>query len=135
MPTSNEKPAVKLPSAPKADDLDYNSYLKVPELLELQQPLSTPAHHDEMLFIVIHQAYELWFKLLLHELDKVRDYLNSNEPLHAHHFMSRCVKVMEHLVKQIHLLETMAPAHFLKFRTKINPASGFQSLQYRDNQF
>lgn len=116
-------------------DLTYNDYLKVPELLALQQPQSDPAHHDEMLFIIIHQAYELWFKLALHELENSMDMMRAGKVLRAHHFIKRTVEVLRLLVQQIHILETMTPAEFLGFRDRLMPASGFQSLQFRELEF
>jgi tryptophan 2,3-dioxygenase len=116
-------------------DLTYNDYLKIPELTNLQHPLSVPPHHDEMLFIIIHQAYELWFKLVLHEMDQAMDHMEKNEPLKAHHFVKRIVEVFRVLLGQIHILETMRPVDFLQFRDHIMPASGFQSMQYREVEF
>lgn len=118
-----------------AKDLTYNDYLKVPEMLSLQAPLSEPAHHDEMLFIIIHQAYELWFKLILGELERAMDEMQNGEALRARHFIHRVVEVMRVLVQQIHILETMDPVEFLHFRDRLNPASGFQSLQFREIEF
>jgi tryptophan 2,3-dioxygenase len=123
------------PSVYGASDLTYNDYLKVPELLALQVPQSQPAHHDEMLFIVIHQAYELWFKLILHEMEKAIDHMAEANVLRAHHFMVRCNQIMKLLVQQIHILETMTPAEFLQFRSRLAPASGFQSTQFREIEF
>jgi tryptophan 2,3-dioxygenase len=116
-------------------DLTYNDYLRIPSLLGLQQLQSEPAHHDEMLFIIIHQAYELWFKLILHEMENAIGYMNSREVLRASHFMKRIGEIMRLLVQQIHILETMTPAEFLKFRDRLMPASGFQSTQYREIEF
>jgi tryptophan 2,3-dioxygenase len=118
-----------------AGALTYNDYLKVPELMKLQQPQSSPAHHDEMLFIVIHQAYELWFKLILHEMDAAMGMMKTKEVLRAHHFINRIVQIMKLLVQQIHILETMRPVEFLEFRDRLMPASGFQSLQFREVEF
>jgi tryptophan 2,3-dioxygenase len=115
--------------------LTYNDYLRVPELLGLQKPQSDPAHHDEMLFIVIHQAYELWFKLILHEMENAIQYMGQGKILRAHHFMKRITEIMRLLVQQIHILETMAPAEFLEFRDRLMPASGFQSTQWREIEF
>lgn len=115
--------------------LTYNSYLRVPDLLELQIPQSEPPHHDEMLFIVIHQTYELWFKLILHELEVARDYMRDKKVLRARHFIRRVVEIMQVLVRQIHVLETMAPVEFLEFRHRLQPASGFQSTQFREVEF
>ena len=116
-------------------DLTYNEYLRVPELLQLQQLLSQPPHHDEMLFIVIHQTYELWFKLILHELEKAIQLMQQQHVLRAHHFVRRVVEIVRLLVKQIHILETMTAADFLCFRDRLKPASGFQSLQFREIEF
>ena len=123
------------PSVYSADDLTYQTYLKIPELLSLQVPESKPPHHDEMLFIIIHQAYELWFKLIIHELETAMDYMQERNVLRAQHFIKRVVEIQKLLVKQIHLLETMTPIEFLGFRDRLNPASGFQSLQFREVEF
>ncbi len=124
------------PTVPRTETgLTYGEYLKVPELLSLQQPQSEPVHHDEMLFIIIHQAYELWFKQILHEMESTRESMRKGKILRASHTMKRVHAIMELLVKQIHILETMTPAEFLQFRDKLNPASGFQSLQFREVEF
>ena len=124
------------PTVPRTETgLSYGEYLKVPELLGLQQPQSEPVHHDEMLFIIIHQAYELWFKQILHEMESTRQSMRLGKILRAAHTMKRVHAIMELLVKQIHILETMTPAEFLQFRDKLNPASGFQSLQFRELEF
>jgi tryptophan 2,3-dioxygenase len=115
--------------------LTYNSYLKVSELKELQICQSDPAHHDETLFIIIHQAYELWFKLILHELDTVKELLSKDNVRRATFYMRRVVEVFKLLVHQIHILETMSPKDFLGFRYNLNPASGFQSSQFREIEF
>lgn len=125
-----------MPSVPRTEDgFTYGEYLKVPELLSLQKLHSEPPHHDEMLFIIIHQAYELWFKQILHEMECVRTCMEKQKILRAAHSMKRVHAIMELLVKQIHILETMTPAEFLQFRDKLNPASGFQSLQFREIEF
>lgn len=123
------------PTVYGATDLSYNDYLKVSELLELQVPQSDPPHHDEMLFIIIHQAYELWFKLILHELDTAMDYMRQAQVLRARHFVHRVVEIMKLLQQQIHILETMTPAEFSQFRDRLKPASGFQSVQFREMEF
>src|ERR1041384_6105068 len=115
--------------------LSYNKYLKVPELIKLQETLSDPVSHDELLFIVIHQTYELWFKQLLHELDASIDWLNEGRIFRANHSLRVIVSIEKILVSQIHILETMAPIGFLEFRDKLNPASGFQSMQFRELEF
>ena len=120
---------------PGPDDLTYNSYLRVPELLKLQTPQSDPPHHDELLFIIIHQAYELWFYLILQELESAMQAMERGEVLRAHHFIRRVVQIQKLLVEQIHVLETMNPIEFLGFRERLKPASGFQSVQFREIEF
>ena len=115
--------------------LSYNKYLKVPQLNKLQETLSNPTSHDELLFIVIHQTYELWFKQILHEIDGTIHWLGENRLFRANHAMKVVVSIEEILVNQIHILETMAPIGFLEFRDKLNPASGFQSMQFREVEF
>lgn len=115
--------------------LTYGSYLKVPELLSLQQCRSTPAHHDEPLFIVIHQAYELWFKLILHEVDTAAERLAADDVWEARRLLRRVVEIWRVLVAQVSILETMRPQDFLGFRDHLNPASGFQSVQFRELEF
>ena len=112
--------------------LTYGGYLKVRELISLQHLRSEPPQHDEMLFIIIHQVYELWFKELLHELDTIVERLDSNEPLAAHRLVRRCIEIERVLVDQIAVLETMMPTDFLAFRDHLMPASGFQSFQFRE---
>lgn len=118
-----------------SSEMTYNEYLKVPELLSLQVRQSEPPHHDELLFIIIHQAYELWFKLIIHELDSAMAHMKKGEVLRARHFVHRCVEVLKVLVQQIHILETMQPVEFLEFRDRLTPASGFQSMQFREVEF
>lgn len=113
--------------------LSYGSYLKVPELLELQQGLSR--EHDELLFIVAHQAYELWFKVLLHELEAARARIDADDIFFARHHLRRVYVIERLLVEQIEVLETMSPQDFLAFRSELAPASGFQSVQFREIEF
>ncbi len=120
---------------PGNQPLSYGSYLRTGELLALQLPASSPPHHDETLFIVIHQAYELWFKLILHELDQAMVCMDGGQVLEAQHVLSRVTEVLKLCVSQIHILETMRPIDFLKFREHLNPASGFQSGQFREIEF
>lgn len=115
--------------------LSYNKYLKVPELINLQETLSEPASHDELLFIIIHQTYELWFKQILHELDASIKWLDAGRPFRANHSLRAVIGIEKVLVTQIHILETMAQIGFLEFRDKLNPASGFQSMQFRELEF
>jgi tryptophan 2,3-dioxygenase len=113
----------------------YASYLKIDELLELQQPRSTGPEHDEMLFIVIHQVYELWFKELLHEFDRVRRLLEDDEPHRAQHTLKRILTILKVMVGQLDVLETMTPLEFFSFRQRLEAASGFQSDQFRQLEF
>lgn len=130
-------------AASHGEQLTYSSYLKVPELLELQHPQSSPPHHDELLFIIVHQTYELWFKELLHDLDAVVRNLRDaganpksrDEIYEAARLLRRCTEVTRVLVEQFTILETMLPTHFLAFRGKLEPASGFQSEQFRELEF
>lgn len=115
--------------------LSYNKYLKVPELIKLQETLSVPASHDELLFIVVHQTYELWFKQILHELDACIGWIKEGRLFRANHALRGVISIERILVTQIHILETMAPIGFLEFRDKLNPASGFQSMQFREIEF
>ncbi len=116
-------------------ELNYNSYLKVPELLSLQKELSQPPHHDEMFFIIIHQAAELWFKLMRHETEAVVKDLQSGSISRALKKFRRIVGVMDLMVKQINLLNTLTPVEFAGFRDHLRPASGFQSIQFRVMEF
>jgi aminocarboxymuconate-semialdehyde decarboxylase len=128
---------------PEPGQLTYSSYLKVPELLELQKPQSVPPHHDELLFILVHQTYELWFKELLHDLDAVVANLRKageapqshDEVYEAARLLRRCTEITRVLVEQFTILETMLPTHFLAFRGLLEPASGFQSEQFREIEF
>ncbi|MDQ2872916.1 MAG: tryptophan 2,3-dioxygenase family protein [Candidatus Eremiobacteraeota bacterium] len=113
----------------------YGSYLQVEDLLALQQPLSEPAHHDELLFIVIHQVYELWFKQLLHEVDAVMRDLDAGELLRVSKHFRRIDTIQRLLEQQVDVLETMTPQEFNQFRDHLNPASGFQSIQFRELEF
>ena len=113
----------------------YSSYLKIDELLNLQECKSTGPEHDEMLFILIHQVYELWFKEILHELDYLTRMLRKNELTRAQHTLNRVLKIFKTLVSQLDILETMTPAEFLSFRKFLESASGFQSAQFRELEF
>jgi len=115
--------------------LTYNEYLRVPELLELQTTLSEPTSHDELLFIVIHQTYELWFKQILHEIDATIGWLDEGRAFRVNHSLKAVTAIEKVMVSQIHVLETMAQIGFLEFRDKLNPASGFQSMQFRELEF
>ena len=112
--------------------LTYNSYLKVPELLQLQHLLSKPEHPDELQFIVIHQTYELWFKLMLFELERARAAMFEGRIDDATTLLRRVHGIERVFVQQIHVIESMAPVAFLGFRDHLRPASGFQSVQFRE---
>jgi len=131
------------PPHPRGHPMTYSSYLRVPELLQLQRPQSWPPHHDELLFIIVHQTYELWFKELLHDLDAVVTNLREagekpesrDEVYEAARLLRRCTEITRVLVEQFTILETMLPTHFLAFRGRLEPASGFQSEQFRELEF
>lgn len=120
-----------MPSAPA----NYSNYLKIHELLDLQHPKSDGPEHDETLFIVIHQVYELWFKQILHEVDHLIPLLTNNEPQRALHTLNRILKILKVLVAQIDILETMTPLEYKTFRERLGSGSGFQSAQFREFEF
>jgi tryptophan 2,3-dioxygenase len=113
----------------------YGDYLKIDELLALQQPRSEGPEHDELLFIIIHQVYELWFKELLHEFDRVARLLTADEPHRAQHTLKRILTILKVMVAQLDILETMTPLEFQSFRARLEAASGFQSDQFRQVEF
>lgn len=116
--------------------LSYGSYLRLGELLSNQLCIAEPPAHDELLFITIHQVYELWFQLLLVELEQARDLLVRGEDLApARHLLERCKVIEGVLIHQIDVIETMTPQDFLEFRSRLAPASGFQSVQFREIEF
>jgi len=115
--------------------LSYNKYLRVQDLINLQDCLSDPAHHDELLFITVHQAYELWFKQILHEIDAAILFIEQDRLPAATRALKRVVEIEKLLLDQIHILESMTPINFLAFRDQLNPASGFQSMQFREIEF
>ena len=113
----------------------YSSYLKLDELLSLQNPISAGPEHDETLFIIIHQVYELWFKETLHELDYLQTALRNNDTATALHTLKRILTILKTLVAQIDVLETTTPLDFLSFRDRLESGSGFQSFQFRELEF
>ena len=115
--------------------LSYGSYLRIRELLHLQLPRSKPAAHDETLFIVVHQAFELWFRELIFEIETIRDLMFAGDPHRARHLLNRVHTIERLLIEQIEVLETMSPQDFMEFRSNLNPASGFQSVQFREIEF
>ncbi|MFM8854893.1 MAG: tryptophan 2,3-dioxygenase [Actinomycetota bacterium] len=112
--------------------LNYNNYLKVDELLSLQQPLSDGPEHDELLFIVIHQTYELWFKELIHEFAASQVALEAGDTHRALSILGRIRTILKICVAQIDILETMTPLQFNSFRSRLGESSGFQSAQFRE---
>ena len=118
--------------------LTYGSYLRLPQLLDSQHLESDPPAHDELLFITIHQVYELWFKQLLHEVGAARDAMldsGAERVWWAQHLLQRVHVIERTLVQQVDVLETMTPQDFLEFRQRLAPASGFQSVQFRELEF
>jgi len=120
---------------PSRVSLTYNRYLKIDELLRLQQPLSDGPEHDELLFITIHQVYELWFKQILHEVDLLQSSLGENAYPTVMATFKRVLTILKILVAQVDILETMTPVSFQSFRSRLDAASGFQSLQFREVEF
>jgi tryptophan 2,3-dioxygenase len=115
--------------------LTYASYLHLEELLQLQQPRSSPPEHDEMIFIVVHQAYELWFKLQLHELEKIQRDFRAGHTYEAIATFKRVRTIMKLMVEQVDVIETLTPVSFSSFRDRLDTASGFQSYQFREFEF
>jgi tryptophan 2,3-dioxygenase len=117
---------------PAVTMLHYSDYLQLDRLLALQQ---VESDHDEMLFIIIHQVYELWFKEMLHEIDRLKDLLAANDLPRSSHAMKRVLTILKVMVAQVDILETMTPLEFLTFRSRLESASGFQSAQFRELEF
>ncbi len=113
-------------------DLTYTNYLKIDELLGLQELKSSPKEHDEMLFIIIHQTYELWFKQILHELDKLKNEFENGNTWTSIKVLRRILTILKTMVSQVDILETMTPLEFNSFRKFLGQSSGFQSLQFRE---
>ena len=119
----------------KRRPLSYGEYLGLDELLDLQRLVSKPRQHDEVLFLIAHQAYELWFKLILNELETAISHMLADELAEATRLIRRVIPVQRVLIQQLEVLETIRPTDFLKFRSILHPASGFQSLQFRELEF
>lgn len=130
-----EKEPVSKPEETSGDGVRYETYLQLDQLLDAQQPLSEPAHHDEMLFIVQHQVAELWFKLYLHELDVALDCLREDEVARSIKILARIIEIQKQLTSQWSVLATLTPHSYAGFRDQFGTASGFQSLQYRLVEF
>jgi len=117
------------------DRLTYGGYLDLPKLLSAQHPLSDPAHHDEMLFIIQHQTSELWMKLIIHELKAAIAHLRVDDLGPCLKILARVKQIQRQLFEQWAVLETLTPSEYMQFRHVLGPASGFQSLQYRTIEF
>lgn len=111
----------------------YGAYLRIPELLRLQNTLTKA--HDELQFIVVHQVFELWFKLAIFELEATRDAILRNDPGQAVHYLRRVHAILRTIISGFDVIETMRPYDFLEFRSRLQPASGFQSVQFREIEF
>jgi tryptophan 2,3-dioxygenase len=120
---------------PQSSALTYGRYLEIDRLLDLQRPRSEGPEHDELLFIVIHQVYELWFKQLLHEIDRAIALLSGGDAHRVQHTLRRILTILKVMVAQLDILETMTPLEFLSFRSRLEAASGFQSDQFRQIEF
>lgn len=118
-----------------SDRMDYAGYLYVDAMLELQKPLSSPEHHDEMLFIIQHQTSELWMKLIIHELSAAIEFLKQNALEPCFKILARIKNIQRILFEQWAVLETLTPTEYMEFRDVLGNASGFQSYQYRMIEF
>jgi len=115
--------------------LRYADYLQLSSLLDIQRPLAVPPAHDELMFIVVHQAYELWFRLLLHELTAARDAMLHGAAERAVTLLERCHRVERLMLAQVDVLDSLSPAGFREFRSALGTASGFESAQFREIEF
>lgn len=131
----DQQPDIQPRFGEQGGQLTYGSYLRIGELLDQQRPATDPAEHDELLFITIHQVYELWFKLLLHELDDACTRMLAGESYVPRIRLERCHAIMKVLIEQVDVIDTMTPQDFLTFRNRLAPASGFQSVQFRELEF
>jgi tryptophan 2,3-dioxygenase len=132
---SVEYPELDARFGEQGGQLTYGTYLRLADLLGAQVPESDPAAHDELLFITIHQVYELWFKLLLSELTDARDRMLAGEAYLPRVRLDRCRTIERVLVEQVEVIDSMTPQDFVVFRNKLAPASGFQSSQFREIEF
>jgi tryptophan 2,3-dioxygenase len=135
MTTSNERELEAGIQTDLRDRLTYGGYLQLGTLLAAQKPLSRPAHHDEMLFIIQHQTSELWLKLIVHELRAALEHLRGDDVNPCLKILARVKQVQRQLFEQWAVLETLTPSEYAQFRDVLGPASGFQSLQYRLVEF
>lgn len=135
MSDSNERPIESGIHRDLRDRLTYHGYLGLDTLLAAQNPLSDPAHHDELLFIVQHQVSELWMKLIIHELTSAIAHLAADDLDPCLKILARVKQIQRQLFEQWAVLETLTPSEYMEFRHVLGPASGFQSLQYRTIEF
>lgn len=119
----------------EAGELSYDGYLDLERILSAQRPRSQPESHDEVQFIIVHQVFELWFKLLLHEAEAVIAHLAADRTLEAERLVGRMRSIVRCFLPALEVLETMVPSHFLEFRDLLQPASGFQSCQFRELEY
>lgn len=133
--TPNQRPLEAGITTDLGERLSYSGYLQLDTLLAAQRPLSSPEHHDELLFIIQHQVAELWMKLVIHELRAAIGHLQSDEVAPTQKILARVKQVQRQLFEQWGVLETLTPNEYLEFRDVLGPASGFQSLQYRMIEF
>jgi len=131
----NQRPIEEGVITDLADRITYGGYLRLDLLLAAQQPISKPAHHDELLFIIQHQVAELWMKLVIHELRSALAHLQADRLGAVQKILARVKQVQRQMFEQWGVLETLTPSEYLEFRHLLGPASGFQSLQYRLIEF
>ncbi|GAA1614564.1 tryptophan 2,3-dioxygenase [Leucobacter chromiireducens] len=117
------------------DAMSYADYLALDQVLTAQHPLSSPPHHDELLFIIQHQTSELWLKLMLHELRAARAFLDTGRPEHALKTLARVKQILRSLTEQWSVLATLTPSEYAEFRAVLGSSSGFQSAGYRAVEF
>lgn len=133
--TENLRPLEHEITVDLTNRLTYDGYLRLDRLLDAQQPLSQPAHHDEMLFIIQHQTSELWMKLVIHELEAAIARLRADDVGPCLKILARVKHIQKQLFEQWAVLETLTPSEYMQFRHVLGPASGFQSIQYRLIEF
>ena len=129
------RPRNRTEGATVSAPMTYQDYLCVPELLDLQRMRSEGPEHDEMLFIVVHQVYELWFKQVLHELDQLVAHVDTDQLVRGQHQLKRVRAILKTMVGQLDVLETMTPLEFLSFRDFLGTSSGFESVQFRELEY
>jgi tryptophan 2,3-dioxygenase len=132
---NNERPLEAGIHTDLSGRMTYEGYLRLDRLLSAQEPLSKPAHHDELLFIVQHQVSELWIKLLIHELQAALGHLRADRINPCQKIFARCKTVLRQLTEMWSVLETLTPSEYMEFRELLGPSSGFQSAQYRTMEF